>query len=186
MKPGSNKKEFNKILKANNLPSIKFPDEEPEPTTTEPTPIPTETQEIEGAMATEADKSLQTQIKTRKIIRTKSTESLTGKIIEAHEIGLEFYTTKDKGWPRNISIPDLLTGIQAKRYKWKYTDNKYTEDQIIKKIRRGEINLNRSDCWFAVDLDEYRKIRQGLSVDRSPPENRDPRKIKPLPRSSII
>ena len=180
-KPGSYNYEFNRILKANNLPTIIIPPDEPEPT-----PNNTQTQQDEGAMAVDiTDPEPPTQIKTSKITRTKSTESLLGKVIDAEEIGLEFYTTKERGWPKNLSPADLISGIQAKKYKGKYTDNKLTEDQILRKTRRGEINLNTSNCWFAVDNDEFRKIRPGINMDRSPPTSRDLRKIKPIPRTSI-
>ncbi len=180
-KPGSYNYEFNRILKINNLPTIIIPPEEPEQT-----PNNTQTQD-EGAMAVAiADTDPETQIKTSKITKTKSTESLSGKVIDAEEIGLEFYTTKERGWPKNFSCEDLISGIQTKKYKAKYTDKKYTEDQILKKTRRGEINLATSNCWFAVDNEEFKKIRPGINLDRSPPTSKDPRKIKPYPRSYLV
>ena len=125
---------------------------------------------------TVTEQSADTQLKTPKLKRTKSTESLTGKTINAEEIGLEIYTTKERGWPQNMSNTDLITGIEKKIYKGKYTESRYTEEQIMRKLRKNEINLNNSNCWIVVENESFRKIRAGINAERSPLSARDPRR----------
>ncbi len=165
-KPGTYKYELNRVLKANNLPTIIIPDDEHETNLA-----------IAQEQTTSTQSRTQTDLtKTSHIKRFKSTESLTDKNIDAEDIGLEIYTPKERGWPKNISNTDLTTGLQQKIYKGKYTDTKYTEDQIMRKIRRNEINLNKTNSWIVVDSDTFRKMRPGLNTDRSPITSRDPRR----------
>ncbi len=156
-KPSTYKYELNKVLKANNLPTIIIPDEV----------------EAVGATATdETEILLKTKQVTPKLPRQNSSVCK----LDSKDLGLQFYTTKDRGWPKTLPNAELVTGIQNKKYKWKYTDEKYTEEQILKKIGRGEIILSSTSCWISVDIDEYRKIRCGLV--RSPQKDRDPRLSK--------
>lgn len=97
-------------------------------------------------------------------------------MVDASEIGLHFYTPKTKGCPKNYSTEELIKGIHSNTFKWRYTNNKYTEDQVLRKIQRGEINLAGS--WITVEPDEYRKIRSGLDQERSLLQQRDPRLMK--------
>ncbi len=168
-KPGTYQYELNRTLKANNLPTIIIPDEENENN-------PGKTQ----AQAAATSNTPQTeQNKTSHVKRAKSTESLSGKNIDPEEIGLELFTSKERGWPKNISNTDLINGLQQKIYKGKYTDTTYSEEQITRKIRRNEINLHKSNCWITVESDTFRKIRSGLNTERSPITSRDPRRNKP-------
>ncbi len=76
-----------------------------------------------------------------------------------------------------MSTADLTTGIEKKNiYKRKYSETKCTEEQIMRKIRRNEINFNNRNCWIIVDNETFRKIRPGVTADRSPLASRDPRK----------
>ena len=171
--PGSYANELNKVLKANNLPSIIIPENHN-----------TQTQRLSKQADTGAtcvEPQLQTQHDTLSRQSSKSElntsyESLPDRKPDSSEYGLEFFTTKDKGWPTNFNTDDLIKGIQSKMYKWKYTNKKYTEDQILRKTKKGGINLNNS--FFAVEEDEFRKIRSGLNQERSPMELRDPRQEK--------
>ncbi len=122
----------------------------------------------------ENEQEPETQPKTQILKRTKSTESLSSKIIDAQDIGLELYTVKERGWPENMSTSDLTAGIHSKKYKGRYRESKYTEEQIMKKLTKNEINLDYKQCWIVVDSDAFRKIRPGINADRSP-INRDPR-----------
>ncbi len=100
--------------------------------------------------------------------RQSSSESMKGKKLDSTAIGLEFYTTREKEWPKNCTTQDIVKGIQN-NIKFRYTDNKFSEEQILRKTRKGEIKL--SNCWFSVEADEYRKIRSGLHQERSPVES---------------
>ena len=169
--PGTYKYELNRVLKANNLPTIIIPDDEQETNSDK-----TQEQAASALAINVTDQGAEAQLKTPKLKRIKSTESLSAKIIDAEDIGLELYTSKERGWPKNMSITDLATGIEKKLYKGKYTESKYTEEQIMRKIRRNEINFNNSNSWIAIDSDAFRKIRPGLNADPSPLTFRDLRR----------
>ena len=105
---------------------------------------------------------------------TTNTESDTNKTINAQELGLEFYTTKQKGWPiTNFSTEELIKGVRQNNYKWRYNNSNFSEDQVLKKVKKGEIVL--SNGFYSLEEDEYRKIRCGLVQERSPISERDPR-----------
>ncbi len=106
----------------------------------------------------------------------ESHDSLPGKMLEASELGLKCFTSKNNGWPKNFTTEDLVKLVRNNKTKWQYTNNKYSKEQILKKTQKGEINLSK--CCYAVEPDEYRKIRSGLNQERSPLEHRDPRQRK--------
>ena len=180
IKPGTYKYELNRVLKANNLPTIIIPDDEPDTSTDN-----TQQQKASAMPLNVTDQGAVAQVKTPKLQRIKSTESLSSKFIDAEDIGLELYTTKERGWPRNMSNIDLTSGIEIKIYKGRYTESKYTEEQIMRKLRRNEINLKNPNCWNTVDNETFRKMRPGLNADRSPITSRDPRRKGLTPHSTI-
>ncbi len=135
-KPGTYGKELNKILKVNNLPDIIKPDES-EDTADEP--------EV-GAIGQTTNLKPETKIKKPSISRQSSTGNLsnkdddeTVKTLEACDPGLQFFTVKSRGWPRNFSTDELIRDIQNNKVKWRYTDNKYAEEQLLRKTKKGEI-----------------------------------------------
>lgn len=174
-KPGTYANELNKVLKANNLPNIIIPED------TDTNTQSLHEQQDAGATGVDAQipepeprkskPSLSRQSSSGEL--TENHDPQTGKQRDAGELGLQFYTTKSRGWPQNFSCEELIKGIQSNKFKWTYTDKKYTEEQVLRKTQKGEINLSK--CWFAVETDEYRKIRSGLVQERSPMEQRDPR-----------
>ncbi len=167
-KPGTYKYELNRILKANNLPSIVIPDD------TDIASDNINAQQAAGAMTTDvSSKEPETQIPTPAERKQSIPETSKGKILDPGELGLELHTTKEKGCPLNFTTKALIKRIQSNTYKFKYNDSKCPEELILKKIGKGEINL-QSNCWFRVENDEFRKIRPGLQQDLSPLENRDP------------
>ena len=92
---------------------------------------------------------------------------------EARDIDLKLFTTTDRGWPRgNFTGEDLNNSIKNNIYKWTFEDSKYTNTQVLKLITKDDIKLN--DCWLVVE-NIYRKLRPGITQDRSPLEKRDPR-----------
>ncbi len=132
-KPGSYTNELNKVLKANNLPDIIIPDEAEDNTE----------QMDDGANGLNTTENLEPIIQKIRISRHSSTGNLSvsqvatpAKKLEACELGLQFYTTKSKGWPSNFSTEDLINDIRSNKVKWKYTNNKYTEEQILRKTQK--------------------------------------------------
>ncbi len=169
--PGTYSYELNKVLKANSLPTIIIPDDSDKTTGS------LYTEQSIGAISTDVE-SVESEIRatTPNLSRQSSSESMKEKKLDSTAIGLEFYTIREKGWPKNCTTEDIVKGIQNNKFKFRYTDNKFSEEQILRKTRKGEIKL--SNCWFSVEADEYRKIRSGLYQERSPVESRDPRLAK--------
>ena len=54
---------------------------------------------------------------------------------DSNELGLEFFTTVEKGWPQNFSTGKLVEGIEARKFKWKFTNNKIHRRTNIKENR---------------------------------------------------
>ena len=185
--PGSYSYELNRILKANNLPTIIIPEESD--TTTESYHV----QNVEGAMAIDESyeqpvtgavsldtTQQETPVRRHSLSRQSSSssisvssESVPTKKLNPKDLGLKFFTTVANGWPTNFSTADLIKGIKNKKLKWTYTNKTFDEEQILRKTERGDIKL--SNCFFTVEPDEFRKIRAGLIQVRSPVEQRDPR-----------
>ncbi len=167
-RPGSYASELSKILRANNLPNIIIPED---------TDLYTQQMNLQPDVG--ATSQATAQLKPKPSVRKLSNQgalntshdSLSIMNIDAKDLGLEFYTSKDNGRPENFSTEELVKGIFSNKYK--FTNKRFTEEQVLKKTQRGEINI--SDSFFALEIDEYRKIRSGLVQERSPIENRDPR-----------
>ena len=171
-KPGCYSHELNKILTMNNLPNIIIPtdddDEQPLIGATCPEPPISETPIQEQSLSRHSSTSN----------LSTTTESAPPKKPKAQDLGLHFFTSTGNDWPPKIPTAELLKGIKSKKYKWTYTNKKYDEEQILRKIENGEISLTY--CFFTVESDEFRKIRPGLIQERSPAESRDPRTVKKL------
>ncbi len=100
--------ELNKVLKANNLPSITIPNENL-------------AQSVEGAMslplAHEVTSTPQQGLSRQSSLSnlTARGEGATSKKLKACVLGLKFYTTKTSEWPSNFSTEDLVKGIRSKK-----------------------------------------------------------------------
>ncbi len=182
--PGSYSYELNKVLTANKLPNIIIPNDSNNVPLNN-VPVNTLTTPVAGAASISAQskvsetrtppprQSKQSNLDSPRLNKQSNVDSPITQKIDSKDIGLEFFTTKEKGWPANFSTEELVKGIQHNKYKFKYTCDKLSEEQVLRKTGRGEINL--SNCWYSVEDDEFRKIRSGLIQERSPVPNRDPR-----------
>ena len=106
----------------------------------------------------------------------KEIESMESDILpkRARDIGLQFFTTEERGWPQGkFTLEDLTTGIYHNKYKFTFTDNNYSEENVLELIK-NEDNLLK-ECWNTIEIDTFRKTRPGCIQERSPPEPRDPR-----------
>lgn len=168
-KPGCYAHELNRVLRANNLSNIIIPDED---------------RMEEGAVGGDTKAQEPEPKKQRLTLRNQSSvgdaldDSMTRKKMDAGDLGLEFFTTTSNGWPTNFSTEDLVKGIQNKIFKYTYINKRYSEDQVLRKISKGELIL--TNCWFAVEENEFRKIVSGLVQERTLSETRDPRLKKNL------
>ncbi len=178
--PGCYEEELNKILALNNLPNIKVPnDTNSRKNTSSRNAQATRTNQIAPETKLRKSKGGKDTAEQGKIDSeaiNKVLEEMEEEILpkEAKEIGLQFYTTEEKGWPqKNFTIETLITGIQNNKFKFTYTDNKFTEEQVLNMIKGGEFLLR--ECWNQVEKDTFRKIRSGIIQERSPINERDPR-----------
>ena len=87
--------------------------------------------------------------------------------LHSKDIQLEFYTKASQGWPTNISIDNLIQGIEKGNYKYTYKEATIKQHEIIGLIKKGEITLE--ECFNTVEDSIFRKIRQGHSQERTPP-----------------
>ena len=182
-KPGSYSDELNKILQANNLPSIIVPDT---PNSQDILHITPQTQHTQIKTKTFKIKK-DSKERRDSISKGSDAEGATGisceteeieEVWNAQDIGLKLYTSKERGWPQGKTFgnKDLEDGFKNNIYKWTYDDNTYTEEEIFTAVVQGNIRLK--NCWMAVDKDIFRKIRSGCKVERSPIQDRDPRSRK--------
>ncbi len=89
--------------------------------------------------------SLEPPIRTTKISENRkssyidlneSHDCLPRKMLEASELVLKFFTSKNNGWPKNFTTEDLVKLVKNNKAKWQYTNNKYSEEQILKKTQK--------------------------------------------------
>ena len=176
--PGTYAEELNKTLTLNGLPNIKIPgDDDPGNTNTNNIQIPSTnpintSQNVQESNKEEAAPNNKQLGNMEEQLQPNMEEQIQPK--EAKDIGLKLFTTNDRGWPRtNFTRVDLINGIYKKIYKWTFEDANYTDNHILKLITEGSIKLN--DCWYVVEDDIFRKIRPGITEERTPPKERDPR-----------
>ena len=142
--PGSYADELNKILKANNLPSIIIPDSQkiynitPEQQTETSTQTPTikARQDIKERRDSIGKGSVR-----EGATNTACEAEEMGKLWKAKDIRLKLYTTKERGWPQNFGYNDLKEGLQNNSYKWTYEDINYSEEQVLYAVVEGNIKL---------------------------------------------
>ena len=177
--PGSYETELHSILKLNDLPTIKIPKETEVGVTSTQSIPPTTAPNTEHHKPKPKPRSDGIEKKER----LTSEEKLSDDIQEmeeqvmpqhASELGLNFYTIKEKGWPQGtFTREDLLRGINKGQFKWTCSNNETNEREIIQLIKENKIVLNK--CWNTVDKDVFRKIRCGIVMERSPLQEREPR-----------
>lgn len=191
-RPGIYELELNRALTLNNLPNIKIPPPltETEIHTHEQTQAPkTQTRtpgvkprKIRGIKESETEQTIATReepITEGATAKDKEIQSMEEEILpkEASDIGLTIYTPKERGWPQErFTFEELINGINSNKYKYIYTDSRYTEEEVLNMIKHDRIMLKH--CWTIAENDNFRKIRSGLLEERSPLTNRDPRTKK--------
>lgn len=69
-----------------------------------------------------------------------------------------------------LSLKHLRRGIEEGKYKWLYTNDSYNEEETCKYLINNDIDLR--ECWRIIDDQMFRKIRNGLFEERTPPTNK--------------
>ena len=182
--PGTYEGELNKILTLNNLPKIKIPsipdsrkifNSMPQQSESRASEAP----EVKPRKEREGKHSNEQGKESKEVQIDRELEEMEQEIQpkDSKEIGLQIFTTDERGWPtENFTIDDLITGINHNIYKYTFTDNRFSEEQVMKLIKNSDMSLR--SCWNMIGKDVFRKIRNGFLKDRSPIQNRDPRQQK--------
>ena len=168
--PGSYNTEINRVLKLNNLPAIILPDNPPSQQ------ILDLTKGVQTATTQENTQTTQTNTITPTNTGENSTVSQEElpplEKISGEEIGLQLITTKKQGWPKGKSFPlaTLKRGIDSGIYKFRYRNNIYTDEEILLYMVNNDIDL--TNCWCTTDETQFKKVRNGLIQDLTPPPNK--------------
>ncbi len=176
--PGTYEVELNKVLKLNNLPTIKIP-EIPNSSKilnipiTKPTPAARKEKNTHLPENRNDDKEEDVDV-------VETLEEMERELLptcEDKDVGLQLYVSEDRGWPdKYFTVPDLIKGISNNIYKWTYTKHSITEQEMFTILSENKLKLKQ--CWNTVEKSMFKKIRSGLQQERSPADNRDPRHRK--------
>lgn len=185
--PGIYERELNKMLTANNFPTLNVPEDPPSLEIItgiyrEHKILEKETREIirtieERSESVDSeehveimDESLvqeEEEDTTRETItqQTKKSQYREGARSKATpqtglEIGLMIAGKKSDKLPKGITRKELIKGIEDKRYKYTYEDESFPEEQIIKLIATKKIDI--TDCFMELEDTIFDKVRSGL------------------------
>ena len=177
-KPGSYNTEMNKVLKLNNLPAIILPDNPPSSEIITKAKIINESPEENVEVNTMEEEEIMTVNKNTK---EKEAEDINRSEIEkipqleqinGAELGLNIVTSESEGWPKTtLTAKHITKGLLQCKYKWIYTNNKYSEGELLRLLNNNEINLN--NCFRTVEDQIFRKIRNGFIQEKTPPAGKD-------------
>ncbi len=122
------------------------------------------------------DPSTDTHNKEQQIITTNThqqqetdkqkTQENTKKQLDCNDIELEIISKESNGWPDNIQLSHLVTGIEDGTYKFAYNEPTIEAHEVLDLIENGEITMH--DCFIILEDSIFRKIRSGQIKERSP------------------
>lgn len=170
--PGTYNIEMNKLLKANNLPTVNLPDNPPsfEIINMAHSKVNKAT-EPDTNKATNQEQRVENTTEKEEVGATTEKETPSNKELDGKDLGLEIFSKQSEGFPQeNFSLKALTKGMLKGTYKWTYSNGRYTEDEILKHLNNNEISLR--DCWRIVEDQKFKKIRNGYTQQRTPPPNK--------------
>ncbi|ORD93408.1 hypothetical protein ECANGB1_2305 [Enterospora canceri] len=173
-RPGTYNDEINKVFKLNNLPSIILPENPPSAdifsmTTTIPQDNTAEETPLAATGATA--KQTKTQETQNTINEDVQDSPPTPTQIKGSQLGLQIITRKSEGWPKHeLNVQHIKFGIDTGLYKWRYTCAAYEEQELYIYITNNEVDL--VNCFCITDDSQFKKIRNGLVQERTPPPNK--------------
>lgn len=98
--------------------------------------------------------------------------------VPAEALGLHLITKKSTGWPGNLTLQDIMNGIDNKIYKWTHTNNDIPDNIMYKMLKNNEINLK--NCFGSMDKTNFKKLTNGRAMG-TPAASR---MTKPKPKNS--
>lgn len=140
--------------------------------------------QTEKANTTQTEKATRTN--TKKQAETTDTEVMQETIltqgkrkyaVNGEDIGLVLYTKQSEGWPPKDEFTRhvLLKGIAEKKYKFTFTKNTHSEEDILHMIENKTMDIP-PPCFSRIDNSTFGKIRQGLMEERTPPPSKEQRR----------
>ncbi len=137
--PGSYEAELSKILKLNNLATIKIP-ENPNSNKvlnipmTRPTPATRKERTVHSTETHTNETEDEREEDIADSLQEPGTE-LTP-ICEARDVGLQVYVSEDMGWPKTqFSVKDLVNGINNNKFKWTYNKSTISRENACNDMR---------------------------------------------------
>ena len=174
--PGSYNEELNKMLKANNLPTINAPTN-PDSASIFKIPLaPQTSKQNQKEQTSNKEDSTRKQTKEQQATTEKEKKLSASKQIRGKDIGLEINildTEEHKVEKDNTS--NFRHHIDQGIMKVTYTAQYLKEDNFYRLLYENEIEC--SSAFKIVDKSTFKKIRAGKTEERSP-ANRDPRTRK--------
>ncbi len=172
--PGTYNSEFNRALKLNNLPPVILPDNPPSLkilNLSKEDKTPTTHEHTHNSNTTTQDNNNTTQ-DTEQASNTTQEDMPPLERISGKAIGLQLITKKKEGWPksRSFNLNNLKKGIDTGLYKFRYRNPTYTDEEILLYITNNDIDL--TNCWCTTDETQFKKLRNGLIQDLTPPPNK--------------
>lgn len=171
--PGQYETELNKTLSENNLPTIKIP------TIHDSKKILKTLMNIENLTERVTKENTQVEEKQKDKEHAEMTVQETEtqmETLKGAEIGLQIHTSKSVGWPKStLTLKQITKNLREGKYKFTYKYNRIKEEDIMKMITKNCIEITQ-DCFSIVDDGTFRKIRQGLIEEHTPPRGTDERK----------
>lgn len=201
--PGTYEQELNKMLTANNLPTLKVPEDPPSLDIL--TAINRETEhketekEIKGNKRAREEESESDQSNeninimeasvlseetavackpktTQKVNQSLSMERVKNKTNPQSglEIELMIAAKKSEGLPKGLSRKNIIKCIEGKKLKYTYEKDCIEEEDLLKLREKNKIDL--TDCFTVIDDAIFDKIRSGLIRKRGSPNEFEKRK----------
>ena len=181
--PGTYNEEVNKLFKLNKLPPIVLPDNPPSKlilSLATKNDMEEDTEEAEtnqGNNNEEKDEAMSEKDEEEELNQTQAEKPSPSEKIRGRGIGLQIVTKKSTGWPKEqIYIEQIKEGIDSGKYKWIFTSTAYREEEIYTLLINNGIELNK--VWTIVDDSIFRKIRNGLQQEKTPPHCKDNKHTK--------
>lgn len=170
--PGSFESELNATLEINNLPTIKIPRV---PNSAKLLATISNLESKTDGMDTSEDQASRQAEYSPTPEEPIPQPNIISKKLHSKDIELEIITKVSNGWPENINLSQLTSGIEREIYKYTYNEKMLKPEEVIDLLKKGEIILE--ECWRTVEDSVFRKIRSGHTNERTPPP-RETRKTR--------
>lgn len=94
----------------------------------------------------------------------KRKEILNSSSISSQDIGLKIYSALSRGWPEGkITKENLISGIESQTYKWTYTNQALTEEDVMRKLVFNQVETK--DCFLTLEDEIFNKLSSGLTEE---------------------